>query len=135
MYIQCEVNMANNKTSNIYIRIEPEVKKEAEEILSRLGIGASLAVNMFYKQIILHQGMPFDVVIPSSKNDKKVISQTIENKVDKPVILKETTKPVQKQISKPVEIKESKQKEEVRELSAKEKEEIAIAEIKKKYGL
>ena len=38
------------KTSNIYIRIEPEIKKEAEEILETLGIGASQAVNMFYKQ-------------------------------------------------------------------------------------
>ena len=55
------------KTSNLYARIEPEVKEQAEAILSALGIPASSAVNMFYKQIILHRGLPFDVVLPVNK--------------------------------------------------------------------
>ena len=55
------------KTSNLYARIEPDVKEQAEAILSALGIPASSAVNMFYKQIILHRGLPFDVVLPADK--------------------------------------------------------------------
>ena len=43
------------KTSNLYARIEPEVKEEAESILAALGIPASNAINMFYKQIILNR--------------------------------------------------------------------------------
>lgn len=54
------------KTSNLYVRIEPELKKEAENILETLGIPASNAITMFYKQIIFHRGLPFDVKIPSS---------------------------------------------------------------------
>lgn len=54
------------KTSNLYARIEPAVKEEAEEILRTLGIPASNAINMFYKQIILHRGLPFPVTIPAS---------------------------------------------------------------------
>ena len=46
------------KTANLYVRIEPEVKEKAESILSDLGIPASNAINMFYKQIILHRGYP-----------------------------------------------------------------------------
>ena len=55
------------KSANLYARIEPEVKEKAESILSALGIPASNAINMFYKQIILHRGLPFEVKIPSSR--------------------------------------------------------------------
>ena len=41
------------KTANLYARIEPDVKEQAEAILDVLGIPASGAINMFYKQIIL----------------------------------------------------------------------------------
>lgn len=55
------------KSANLYARIEPNVKEQAESILSALGIPASNAINMFYKQIILHRGIPFEVKIPSLK--------------------------------------------------------------------
>ena len=55
------------KSSNLYARIEPDVKEQAEKILSALGIPASNAINMFYKQIILQRGLPFDVKLPSSR--------------------------------------------------------------------
>ena len=55
------------KTANLYARIEPDVKEQAEDILSILGISASNAINMFYKQIILNRGLPFDVKIPTTR--------------------------------------------------------------------
>ena len=55
------------KSANLYARIEPEVKEQAESILAALGVPASNAINMFYKQIILHRGIPFDVTLPSPK--------------------------------------------------------------------
>ncbi len=54
------------KSANLYARIEPDVKEKAEKILSTLGIPASSAINMFYKQIILQRGIPFDVKLPSN---------------------------------------------------------------------
>ena len=64
------------KSANLYARIEPEVKEQAESILSALGIPASNAINMFYKQIILHRGLPFKVKIPSGKTlDMSVLSE------------------------------------------------------------
>ena len=53
------------KTANLYARIEPDVKEQAESILTALGIPASNAINMFYKQIILQRGLPFEVKMPS----------------------------------------------------------------------
>ncbi len=55
------------KSANLYARIEPDVKEKAESVLSALGIPASNAINMFYKQIILQRGLPFDVKLPSSR--------------------------------------------------------------------
>lgn len=55
------------KSANLYVRIEPDVKEQAESILSVLGISASNAINMFYKQIILNRGLPFEVKIPIAK--------------------------------------------------------------------
>lgn len=55
------------KSANLYVRIEPDVKEQAESILSALGIPASNAINMFYKQIILQKGLPFAVKLPAAK--------------------------------------------------------------------
>lgn len=52
------------KTANLYARIEPDIKEQAEGILSALGIPVSNAINMFYKQIILQNGIPFEVKLP-----------------------------------------------------------------------
>ena len=55
------------KSANLYARIEPDVKEQAEQILASLGIPASNAINMFYKQIILQRGLPFAVKLPAAK--------------------------------------------------------------------
>ncbi len=64
------------KTANLYARIEPEVKEQAESILEALGIPVSNAINMFYKQIILQQGLPFDVKLPGAKSSET--AQTVD---------------------------------------------------------
>ena len=53
------------KSANLYARIEPEVKEQAEAILNALGIPASNAITIFYKQIIIHNGLPFEVKLPN----------------------------------------------------------------------
>lgn len=55
------------KTEMIRARIEPETKHAAEEIFHTLGISASEAINIFYRQVALHDGMPFDVRVPNSE--------------------------------------------------------------------
>lgn len=55
------------KSANLYVRIEPDVKEQAESILATLGIPASNAINLFYKQIILQRGLPFELKLPTAK--------------------------------------------------------------------
>lgn len=54
------------KTSTVRARIEPEVKKEAERLFKNLGITTTQAITLFYKQVVLRKGLPFEVVIPNS---------------------------------------------------------------------
>ena len=54
------------KSSNVTARVEPEIKDRAEKILSELGISASSGINMFYRQVILWNGLPFRPSIPAS---------------------------------------------------------------------
>ena len=64
------------KTANLYARIEPELKEQAEAILTALGIPASNAITMFYKQIILQRGIPFEMKLPERKPvDMNALSQ------------------------------------------------------------
>lgn len=55
------------KTSNVFARVEPEVKEQAEQVLDRLGIPMSNAVGMFLRQIVLQRGLPFEVKLPQEK--------------------------------------------------------------------
>ena len=57
------------KSANLYARIEPDLKEQAETILTALGIPASNAITMFYKQIVLRNGLPFDVKLPEHPLD------------------------------------------------------------------
>jgi DNA-damage-inducible protein J len=53
------------KTAAVHSRIDPEVKKTAEGILHRLGLSPTEAIRMFYTQITLRNGLPFEVEIPN----------------------------------------------------------------------
>ena len=55
-----------NKTTTVRARIEPRLKKEAENLLEKLGLSATQAINLFYRQVTLRKGLPFDVVIPNA---------------------------------------------------------------------
>lgn len=59
-----------SKSAMVRARMEPGLKEGAEEILGRLGLNASQAITLFYKQVELHQGLPFDVAIPSETTQR-----------------------------------------------------------------
>ena len=52
------------KTSNIFARVEPELKAQAEAVLSEIGLPMSNAITLFLKQLVLRRGVPFPVTIP-----------------------------------------------------------------------
>lgn len=60
------VAMALVKTANVNVRIQENIKKQAEEILETLGIPRATAIDLFYRQIIFNQGLPFSLSIPKN---------------------------------------------------------------------
>lgn len=56
------------KTATLNLRVNPEVKERAEEVLSKLGVPMSTAINMYLNQISLTGGIPFAITLPKAPN-------------------------------------------------------------------
>jgi DNA-damage-inducible protein J len=59
-----------SRTTTVRARIEPELKEKAEAILRRLGLSTTQAITLFYRQIEMSNGLPFDLVIPDETTKK-----------------------------------------------------------------
>ena len=60
------------KSASVNVRINENIKQHAEAILEDLGLSRAVAIDLFYRQIILHNGLPFDLKLntpPLSTSD------------------------------------------------------------------
>lgn len=64
------------KTNTLHIRVEPSVKQRAEATLNDLGLSITEAINVFLNQVILNDGIPFEIKKP--RYNKETI-QAIED--------------------------------------------------------
>ena len=53
------------KTANVLARVEPDIKEKADSIMAKLGVPASVVINMLYKQIVMTKSIPFPLSIPT----------------------------------------------------------------------
>lgn len=60
------------KTETIRARVDPDVKRDAEEVFSTLGLSAPEAIRLFYRQVALYQGLPFSVSIPNAETREAI---------------------------------------------------------------
>lgn len=58
---------AATRTANVYTRVDPDTKEQAEQILAQLGIPMSNAIGMFLKQVVIQRGMPFEMKLPAAR--------------------------------------------------------------------
>lgn len=61
-----------SKTAHISTRINATDKKKAEAVFKKLGISASQAISLFYKQVSLRRGIPFPVELPNEETQKAI---------------------------------------------------------------
>ncbi|MDW7658129.1 MAG: type II toxin-antitoxin system RelB/DinJ family antitoxin [Bacillota bacterium] len=54
------------RTSNIFARIDPEIKEQAEQVLEQLGIPMSNAIGLFLRQVVMQRGIPFEMKLPQT---------------------------------------------------------------------
>ncbi len=59
-----------SKTAMVRARIKPELKDKAERVFHDLGLSTTQAITLFYRQVELHKGLPFEVVIPNETTRK-----------------------------------------------------------------
>ena len=65
------------KTDMIRARVEPDLKREAEAVFAWLGLSATEAIRLFYRQVTLQRGLPFAVKIPNAET-REVLLQAFE---------------------------------------------------------
>jgi DNA-damage-inducible protein J len=58
------------KTGMVRARVSPELKAQAEGIFAEIGLTSSDAIRMFYKQVTLRNGLPFEARIPNATTRK-----------------------------------------------------------------
>ena len=67
------------KTATVRARVEPTLKEDVEKLFNKMGISTTEAINLFYRQVKLRNGLPFNVVIPN-KTTEKVFEDTDANR-------------------------------------------------------
>jgi len=60
------------KDAVINARIESDLKQDVEKILKQLGLSATQAITMYYQQIRLNKGLPFEVKLPNDETQKVI---------------------------------------------------------------
>ncbi len=68
-----------NKSANISARIDPDIKENAEHIFKELGLTTSQAITLFYKQVDIQHGLPFEVKIPNKPTLKAIKDAETKN--------------------------------------------------------
>ena len=71
--------MSNN--SSITVRVDKDIKLEAQNILSSAGLDMSTAINIFLRQVIENDGLPFDIKLKTLNDTTlKALSETSDNR-------------------------------------------------------
>ena len=91
------------KSASVYARIDPDLKEQAEAILAALGIPTSNAIDMFFRQIVLKKGLPFEVRLPYEMplNMAALTEEELNEEIEKGYadILAGRTKPLEQAVA------------------------------------
>ncbi len=52
-----------NKSANVTARVQPEIKRQAEAVLDKLGLPVSVLIDTLYRQIIMTGGVPYSLTV------------------------------------------------------------------------
>ena len=66
------LHLVMNKAATVHARIESDLKHQAEDILRKVGLSSAEAIRLFYKQVCMHQGLPFEIKLPNDETRKAI---------------------------------------------------------------
>lgn len=61
-----------SKTETIRARVRPELKRDAEAVLHKLGLTSSEAITLFLAQVKLQKGLPFPIRLPNAETRRAI---------------------------------------------------------------
>lgn len=59
----------------LQVRLDAEMKNQAESVLDDLGLTMTQAVKLFFRQIIMRKAIPFPIIIPKTKRDYVTVAE------------------------------------------------------------
>jgi len=62
------------------IRLDSEVKEQAQQVFNNLGMDMTTAINIFLRQAIQYQGLPFDVRLDENRKLLQVLTDLDQNR-------------------------------------------------------
>ncbi|HHD9113916.1 addiction module antitoxin, RelB/DinJ family [Streptococcus pneumoniae] len=65
---------------SISIRLDSEVKEQAQQVFSNLGMDMTTAINIFLRQAIQYQGLPFDVRLDENRKLLQALTDLDQNR-------------------------------------------------------
>jgi len=61
-----------SKTATITVRLDPKVKKDAQDIFNQLGLTTTQAISLFLGQVSVQKGLPFELRIPNAETTQAI---------------------------------------------------------------
>lgn len=78
-------------TSNMNIRMDKDVKEQAQRIFSQLGMDMTTAVNVFLRQVIRNNGFPFELRLDTPNEETLAAIREVQEMKKDPSIGKSYT--------------------------------------------
>jgi len=71
-------------TTTIQVRVDSNLRKEADTFFGNAGLDMSSAVRLFLKQVVIRQCLPFDIVAEKpdpffSKANQRILAESIRS--------------------------------------------------------
>lgn len=81
-----------SKTEMIRARMEPELKEEAEAVFDALCMTPTEAITLFYRQVAMHRGLPFELRVPNATTRKTIRDARKGKGLSRPMTFEEMKK-------------------------------------------
>lgn len=73
----------SNKSANVSVRVQPEIKQQAEAVLDKIGVPVSVLIDTLYRQIIYTGGIPYPLTVPKIETRDSMTKQEFDAMMEK----------------------------------------------------
>ncbi len=71
------------KSANVTARVQPEIKRQAEAVLDKIGLPVSVLIDTLYRQIIMTGGIPYSLTVPKLPTRDSLTDEQFDSIMEK----------------------------------------------------